>query len=399
MPIFKYSAVDPEGNKIKNTITAPDEGAAGRLLTADGFIIQEIHELTGAAAGMGTTPFSFGVGTKELVLFFRMFSSLIHSNLSISESMGILHMQSESRTMRNALINVKGEIEAGVRLSDAFAKYPKIFSTLVVNMIRAGELGGILDVVLVRISDYLEGKAALRRKMVLSMIYPAVILVVTVGVIGFFMGFVIPKFASLLQGRSLPANTQFLLDSSEFLQSNVLGILTGSFIVTGLIVLLLATPSTRIYIDRYKIYVPVIGPIMRYGVIVQFSRTFASLLESGITLIDSLNSVAGTVPNLEVQQLIDEMNQRVMAGLALSSALKGKKFFTPMFQAMIKIGEETGLMDQSMRSVENLHNQILESKIDKMTAMIEPVLIMILGSIVGYVAWGLVAGMFALYTS
>ncbi len=397
MPIFKYSAVDPEGNKVKNTITAPDEGAAARLLTADGFIIQDIYELTGAAAGIGGMPFSFGVGTKELVLFFRMFSSLIHSNLSISESMGILHMQSESRTMRNALINIKGDIEGGVRLSDAFAKYPKIFSTLVVNMIRAGELGGILDVVLDRISDYLEGKVALRRKMVLSMIYPSVILVVTVVVIGFFVGFVIPKFATLLQGRKLPANTQFLLDASQFLQSNVMGIFTGAFILTGLIVLLMATPSTRLYIDRYKIHVPVVGPIMRYGVIVQFARTFASLLESGITLIDSLNSVAGTVPNLEVKRLIEDMNQRVMAGLALSSALKGKRFFTPMFQAMIKIGEETGLMDQSMRSVENLHEQILESKIAKMTAMIEPVLIIILGSIVGYVAWGLVAGMFALY--
>ena len=393
MPVFKYFAVDPEGNKIKNTITAPDEGAAARLLTADGFIIQEISETRGGAG----VSFSRGVGTKELVLFFRMFSSLIHSNLSISEAMGILHMQAESRTMRNALINIKGDIEGGARLSDAFSAFPKIFPRIIVNMIRAGELGGILDVVLDRISDFLEGRAALKRKLLLSMIYPGVVLVVTLVVIGFFVGFVIPRFASLLEGRSLPANTQFLLDASKFFQNNYAGILLGVFILAGLFVLLMSTSATRIYIDRYKIHLPVVGPILRLGVIVQFSRTFASLLESGITLIDSLNSVAGTVANLEVRRLITEMNEKVLAGHSLSSALKGQGFFTPMFQAMIKIGEETGLMDQAMRSVENLHEQILESKIAKMTAMIEPTLIIILGSLVGYVAWGLVAGMFALY--
>lgn len=395
MPVFRYFAVDPEGNKIKNTITAPDEGAAARLLTADGFIIQELSELTGTPGF--EFPFFQRVGTKEIVLFFRMFSSLIHSNLSISEALSILHMQAESRTMRNALINIKGNIEGGARLSDAFARYPRIFASIIVNMIRAGELGGILDVVLERISDYLESRAALKRKMILSLIYPSVVLVVTLVVVGFFVGFVIPRFASLLQGRQLPANTQFLLDASQFLQTNALGILTAGFILAGLCVLLITTSTTRRYIDRYKILIPVIGPILRFGVIVQFSRTFASLLESGITLIDSLNSVAGTVPNLEVRRLVEEMNGRVLAGQALSSALRGQRFFTPMFQAMIKIGEETGLMDQAMRSVESLHEQILEHKIARMTAMIEPTLIIVLGSIVGYVAWGLVAGMFALY--
>lgn len=398
MPIFEYIAVDADGGKIKNTITAPDEGAAARLLQGDGFVVQNIRELTGASAGLSRFSIFQRVSNKQTVLFFRMFSSLIHSNVSISEAMGILHMQAESSAMRKALIHIKSDIEGGVRLSDAFARYPGIFEPLVTNMIRAGELGGILDVVLERISDFLEGRAALKRKMVLSLIYPSVVLVVTLVVIGFFVGFVIPRFASLLQGRRLPANTQFLLDASQFLQTNILGIGIAFFILAGTVTLLMKTEATRLYIDRYKIYIPVVGTIMRYGTIVQFSKTFASLLESGITLIDALKSVSGTVANLEVRKLIEEMTEKVLGGQALSIALRGQQFFTPMCVAMIKIGEETGLMDTAMRSVEELHEKILVDKIARMTAMIEPALIITLGVIVGYVAWGLVAGMFALYT-
>ncbi|MCK5100691.1 MAG: type II secretion system F family protein, partial [Desulfobacteraceae bacterium] len=159
MPIFKYTAIDIDGNKIKSTINAPDEGAAGRLLKGDNLIVQNLIELKGAAAGKKGFSIGKGVGTKEIILFFRMFSSLINSNVTISEAMGILHMQAESRAMKNALINIKSDIETGLPLSDAFGRYPKIFSPLVTNMIRAGELGGILDVVLDRISDFLESRA------------------------------------------------------------------------------------------------------------------------------------------------------------------------------------------------------------------------------------------------
>ncbi|MCK5165027.1 MAG: type II secretion system F family protein [Desulfobacula sp.] len=398
MAIFRYIAIDPEGNKVKSRVNAPDEGAAGRLLQAEGFIVQELIELKGAAAGKKGFTIGRGVGTKEIILFFRMFSSLISSNVTISEAMGILQMQAETRTMKNALLNIKSDIESGIPLSDAFAGYPKIFSPLVTNMIRAGELGGILDVVLERISDFLESRAALRGKMIISMIYPTVVFIVTMIVVGFLVGFVIPKFAMLLQGRRLPTNTQFLLDIAGFLQTNIVGIVIGIIILTISIIILMTTQSTRLYIDRFKIHIPVLGPVMRYGVIVQFAKTFASLLESGITLIDALKAVGNTVPNLEVKRLIARMNEKVVAGETLSSALRGQNFFTPMVVAMIKVGEQTGLMDQSMVTVGDLHEKILTNKIAKMTAMIEPALIIILGSLVGYVAWGLIAGMLSMYS-
>ncbi len=398
MPIFKYTAIDPEGNKVKNTINAPDEGAAGRLLKGDNFIVQQLIEVKGAAAGKKNFTIGAGVRTKEIILFFRMFSSLINSNVTISEAMGILQMQAESRTMKNALTDIKSDIESGVPLSDAFARYPKIFSPLVTNMIRAGELGGILDVVLDRISDFLESRAALKGKMILSMIYPSVVFIVTMIVVGFLVGFVIPKFSTLLQGRRLPANTQLLLDMADFMQTNILEISIGIIILILLIIILMTTKGTRLHIDRLKIYVPVIGPVMRYGVIVQFAKTFASLLESGITLINALKAVGDTVPNLEAKRLIARMNEKVLAGETLSSALRDQRFFTPMVVAMIKIGEQTGLMDQSMTTVGELHEKILTDKISRMTAMIEPALIITLGGLVGYVAWGLIAGMLTMYS-
>lgn len=398
MPIFKYTAIDPEGNKVKNTINAPDEGAAGRLLKGDNFIVQQLIEVKGTAAGKKNFTIGAGVRTKEIILFFRMFSSLINSNVTISEAMGILQMQAESRTMKNALTDIKSDIESGVPLSDAFARYPKIFSPLVTNMIRAGELGGILDVVLDRISDFLESRAALKGKMILSMIYPSVVFIVTMIVVGFLVGFVIPKFSTLLQGRRLPANTQLLLDMADFMQTNILGISIGIIVLILLIIILMTTEGTRLHIDRLKIYVPVIGPVMRYGVIVQFAKTFASLLESGITLINALKAVGDTVPNLEAKRLITRMNEKVLAGETLSSALRDQTFFTPMVVAMIKIGEQTGLMDQSMTTVGELHEKILTDKISRMTAMIEPALIITLGGLVGYVAWGLIAGMLTMYS-
>jgi type IV pilus assembly protein PilC len=402
MPHFRYSAIDSGGKRIRGRLTADDVNAAAERLRAQGLTITEISETTERAAaglGGGLTAVLGVVRTKDVVLFFRMFSALIASNVTISEAMEILHEQAENRQLKRVLNDIRLKIEGGEPLSDAMAGHPRVFPRVATNMIRAGELGGILDTVLERISDYLESKASLRTKMIVSMIYPTVVVVVATVVVVFLVTYVIPKFASLLGGRKLPANTQFLLDTAAFLTGNAQAILiasAGSGLVLGV---LFALPASRIYIDRYKIRIPVIGPIFRNGVIVQFSKTLASLLESGITLVDALQATADTVTNEAARQQIRRMNDRVLAGAPLSHALAGDRFFTPMVKAMVRIGEHSGLMDQAMATVGQLHEKILQDKIARMSAMIEPVLIIVLGGIVGYVAWGLVAGMLALYSA
>ncbi|MBN1140441.1 MAG: type II secretion system F family protein [Deltaproteobacteria bacterium] len=403
MPGYVCTALNAEGLRVREFVTAPDKDTVAERLRARGFVILEIADDDSGRAAAGAKGGILArlgmVRTRDLILLFRMFSSLIESNVTISEAMEILHEQCENRKLKWVLADIRQRIEGGMPLSDSMAVHPKVFPETITNMIRAGELGGILDTVLVRISDYLEGRAALRAKMILSMIYPSVVVVVAIVVVVFLVTFVIPKFAVLLGGRKLPANTQLLLDLAAFLTTNAVAILAGVFGSVAALVLVLVIPESRLVVDRYKIYLPVIGSVFRYGVIVQFAKTFAALLESGITLVEALRATGATISNLAVKKHIDRMNDKVLAGEPLSAAFRDDRFFTPMVGAMVKIGEHSGLMDQAMTTVGELHEKVLADKIARMSAMIEPVLIVVLGGIVGYVAWGLVAGMLALYSA
>lgn len=402
MPNYIYKAIDGKGENVRGVLTAGDLNIAAERLRVQGLTVTEINETYGGMAISLAGGLSAAIGmvrTKDIVLFFRMFSALIASNVTISEAVEILHEQAENRKLKRVLDDIRLKIEGGESLSAAMADHPGVFPQVITSMIRAGELGGILDTVLERISDYLESKAALRAKMIISMIYPSVVVVVAAVVVVFLVTFVIPKFASLLGGRKLPANTRFLLDMAGFLTDNVRVILIGLAATVLGVATLFSLPVTRLYLDRYKIRVPIIGPIFRYGVIVQFAKTLASLIESGITLVDALRATADTVTNEAVRLRINRMNDKVLAGEPLSGALEDDRFFTPMVKAMVKIGEHSGLMDQAMATVGQLHEKILQDKIARMSAMIEPVLIVLLGGIVGYVAWGLVAGMLALYSA
>jgi type IV pilus assembly protein PilC len=403
MPVFSYRAINEEGESVQGTVSAQDRPGAAAKLRQRGFTVTRIDE--DVYGGRRRRPGSIGtllaglgwVRTKDIVLFFRMCSSLVASNITISEAIEILHEQAENRRMKAILYDIKTRIEGGEPLSEAMSAYPRVFPDVITNMISAGELGGILDTVLERISEYLESKAALRSKIIISMIYPSIIVIVATVVVVFLVTFVIPKFATLLGGRQLPANTQFLLDVADFLTRNSA---TIAFTVLGGVALgifLLVIPETRLYVDRYKIRIPLVGPIFRYGVIAQFSKTCASLLASGITLIDALKATAATVSNLAARRDIGLMNAKVFAGEPLSSAFAGDSFFTPIVRAMVKIGEHSGLMDQAMDTAGELHEKLLQDKIARMSALVEPALILVLGGIVGYVAWGLVAGMLALY--
>ena len=403
MPIYKYTAIDSDGKKVKATVAAPDKAGAASRITAKGHSLIEINEsFDGKVEGFEAAPADFlttisRAGTKDVILFFRMLSSLISSNVTITEAINILHGQTENRKLKKILFEIMMKIEGGMPLSDAFAGYPKVFPEMVINMVRAGELGGILDVVLERISDYLESKAALRSKMIVSLVYPSVVLVVAVGVIIFLVVFVIPKFSSLLGGGSLPRNTQFLLDTADFLTANAIPIIMTVLGFVATIITLMVMPESRFYVDRYKALIPVIGHVFRYGVIVQFAKTFSALLESGIPLIEALRATSGTISSLAVKRVIEGMISRVLAGEPLSAAVIGEGTFTPMVGAMVKIGEHSGLLDKAMITVADLHEKALATKIARMSAMIEPALIIVLGSIVGFVAWGLIAGMLSMY--
>lgn len=401
MPRFSYQAINSRGGRISDRIEAADAESAVEQLRRGGLTVTELTEEDVSFSGSGgdlltrLTP----LGAKDIALFFRMFAALIKSNIPVSEGVGILCGQSDNRKLRHVLEDVKTRIEGGMPLSEAMEPHSRIFGEMVVKMIRAGELGGMLDLILERIADFLEERTALRAKMITSMIYPAVVVLATLGVVIFLVTYVIPKFATLLGGRKLPANTQFLLDVADVVKKHGSMLAVGSVALVAGVVLLLMLPEVRIQFDRHKVRLPVIGAIFRYGVVVQFASTLSALLQSGITLVDALKASTDTLTNQSVKAGMEEVTGRVTAGAPLSEAMADDRFFPPMVKALIAVGEYSGLMDESWQGVGDICGKILKDKIARMTAMIEPVLILTLGSVVGYVAWGLIAGMLTMYAA
>ncbi len=398
MPIYRYSAIDRTGNTIDATIVATDQSAAASSIIAKGMSPVSITEDDGGGYGLNDLLLRLGVvRLREVVLFLRMMAALIGSGITITEAIAVLHEQTINRKLKFILGEVKMQIEGGVAFSDALGRYPRTFPETAVNMIRAGELGGILEDVLENLVLYMEKRAALKKMLLRSFMYPTVVLVVAIGVVTFLVTFVIPRFTLLLKGSKLPWNTQFLLDLSEFLIGNATTIIAA---VSGSIAVLIALfiiRESRQHIDRYSVYLPIIGPIIRLGVIVQFTRTLGSLLTSGITLVEALDSTKATLTNQAAKNAIDLALEKVVAGEQLSSVLGGSGMFTSLMVSMIRIGEQSGNMDKQVILVADIHEQQLEDRINWMSTMIEPALIIGLGGIVGFVAWALVAGMLAMY--
>lgn len=401
MPIYNYTAIDNKGDMHRSSIVAANQSAAAAAIIAKGSTPVSIVD--GEREGHVTLDDLFKkigfIRKREIILFLRMMTALIASGITITEAIAVLHEQTMNRKFKYILGEIQMQIEGGVSFSDALSRYPRIFPDIAVNMIRAGEVGGILEDVLGNLVVYMEKKAALKKMLIRSFVYPGIILTVAIGVIVFIVSFVIPKFTILLKGaKQLPWNTQLLLDVSDYLSANSITIIMGLAVGTALLISLFIVSKTREYIDLYKIHVPVFGLIFRLGVIVQFTRTFGSLLASGIPLVEALTTTSATLTNHAAKKSIDEAVYKVIAGEQLSSVLGRVGIFTSLMVSMVRIGEQSGNMDEAVTVVADIYEQQLEDRIDWISTMIEPVLIMFLGVVVGFVAWSLVAGMLSLYT-
>ena len=400
MPVYNCTVIDDKGVFSRRTVFAADESAAARGLINKGLspvginVVQE-----GGTASIAELFQRVGiVRVREVNLFLRMLAALLEAGITITESMAVLHEQTLNRRFKYILGEAKMQIEGGVSLSAALGRYPRIFPQTAVKMIRAGELGGIVESVLHNLVTFLEKRAALKKMLIRSFIYPTIILVVAIVVVVFLVTFVIPRFSVLLQGAAMPWNTQFLLDLADFLINNAYTIITSVAAVIGAVVLLFVIPESRQVIDRYKIYLPVFGPIARFSLLVRFCRTLGSLLASGITLVEALESSRDTLYNQAARKVVDQAIEKVMSGESLSDVLQQSSLFTSLMISMVRIGEQSGKMDSQVLLVADIYEQQLEDRINWMTSMMEPALIISIAGIVGFVAWALVSGMLALYT-
>jgi type IV pilus assembly protein PilC len=326
-----------------------------------------------------------GIGTREIVIFTRQFATMINSGLPLVQSLDILAKQSENAILRKVIEQVQYDVESGHTLADALRQHPQVFSDLFVNMVAAGEAGGILDTILLRLAVFMEKADALRRKIKGAMIYPSVVLAVAVGAVTILLMFVIPVFQEMFSsaGVALPGPTQFVIMLSELLQGQW-------YVMAGVILATVygvrryyKTPQGQLMIDKLLLKAPVLGPMLRKAAIARFTRTLGTLVSSGVAILDGLEITARTAGNRVVHDAIMESRASIAGGDTISEPLKKSGVFPPMVVQMINVGEQTGGLDEMLTKIADFYDEEVDAAVQALLAAMEPIMIVFLGAIVG----------------
>lgn len=406
MPQYRYTALDNSGMNTAGLVNGDSITLAAETLRRQGLSITSLTEQDEVlVAGQESEGFKIlllfsRVSGGDVVLFFRQLGSLLSSGVSVVAALAVLERQTEKRRLKWMIARMRRDVEGGVPLSEAMAKFPRVFPQLVTSMVRAGEIGGIIEEILDRLAGFIEERIEFRTQMINSLAYPALIFTATLGVVAFMAGFVIPRFLPFIeaQGGKLPWNTQFLSDLSTAFTTHWRN---GAMIGFGSIIVLAAIytlPAGRYIIDAIKLRIPVVGTVFRFSAVTQFSRALSSLLTSGIPLVESMRVTRDTVANAFVRVKMDDMVDDVMSGETLSSTVeKFPSIFPPMVGSMVGIGEETGNLEAAMVQVADIHEKMLRSRLRIVNVMIEPIMTVTIACLIGFVAWSLVSGILAVY--
>ncbi|HTA77766.1 MAG TPA: type II secretion system F family protein [bacterium] len=339
------------------------------------------------------------VSTKDVVIFSRQFSTMINSGLPILQGLSIVAEQAENKDFRGLMSKVRDDISNGIPLSEAISRHPKVFSTLYVNMVKAGEQGGILDIIFERLSEYMEKAEGVTRKVKSAMMYPIVVMSVACLVVIFLMVKVVPTFAEVFQsfGAELPLPTRMVLGLSNFLISPK-AVFLVIFVVGAIIAFNLykRTKSGAFNVDKVILKLPVFGVLARKAAVAKFARTFGTLIKSGVPIMDALETVAKTSGNLVVEKALIDARDSVRAGKTLTQPLKESNIFPPMVTQMINVGEETGALDAMLSKVADFYEEEVDTAVDGITTIIEPILIVFLGVTLGFIVVAMFMPMFEL---
>lgn len=336
---------------------------------------------------------------RDVTVFSRQFATVINAGLPVVQSLAILQRQAEKEGLKDALKKIREEVETGLPLSEALAKHPKIFNRLYVYLVRAGEASGNLDGILERIAAYQEKQAALRGKLKSALTYPVVVLVIALAVTFFLLTGIVPQFAGILTqlGGELPLITRILMAISTFLLTKwwlLIIMVVGAVVGTGLYY---RTNAGRHVIDALLLRLPVVGNLIQKTAIASFSNTFGLLLKSGVNIIEAIEITKGTAGNVIVEDVLDEAKGAVQRGEQISVTLINRpKVFPPLVSSMISIGEETGAVDSMMEKIASFYEREVNEAVESLTAALEPLLIVFLGGVVGFIVAGMFLPMFAI---
>ena len=385
MPVYTWEGRTRQGTTKKGVMEAASEAAVMAQLRAQ--MITPIGVKAKAKDLLaGLKLFKAGPNTRDLVIFTRQFATMIDAGLPLVQCLSIQGEQQAKAGFKAVILAVKAEVEQGSTFADALGKHPKVFDDLFVNLVRAGEVGGILDTILNRLAQYMEKADKLKRKVKGAMVYPSAILVVSIGVITLLLVKVIPVFKKMFEemGGALPAPTQMVVDLSAFMQEWIVFILAGmAAAVFSFFWARRRFRDFRYRSDAVFLKAPVFGPLLRKVAVARFSRTLGTMISSGVPILEALDICARTAGNLVIESALIKTRMAISEGRTIAEPLEASGVFPGMVVQMIAVGEATGAMDQMLAKIADFYDDEVDAAVDALTALLEPIMMVFLGGTVG----------------
>jgi type IV pilus assembly protein PilC len=381
MPVFNYTARTTTGELQSGSIDLPSQNDVIAHLRKNRMIVVKVQQ----APKQLKLSFGAGISMRDIVIFTRQFATMINSGLPLVQALDILGEQTENKALKDVTHAVVYDVESGQTLADALRKHPKAFSDLYVNMVAAGEAGGILDTILLRLATFMEKNDALVRRVKGAMIYPAVIFSVMGIAIVVLLIFVIPVFATMFasMGGQLPLPTRIVMGMSTFLKHYWWALGGGIALLIFGTKRYYATPGGRLNLDKLMLAMPVLGDVLRKSAVSRFTRTLGTLIASGVSILDGLEITAKTAGNRVIHDAVMESRNSIAGGETIAAPLQKSKVFPPMVISMIAVGEQTGGLDEMLTKIADFYDEEVDAAVGNLLAAMEPLMIVLLGGVVG----------------
>jgi len=397
MSCYFYEAVDAGGSRSKGSLNVMDQSEALQRIKEMGLFPTMVRLASAAAASPKTRiarrngPRRILIGGRvkpaQLTVFTRQLATLVNVGMPLLRGLRLLQEQEENAGLKHVISEVARTVESGGTMSEALAAHPKVFSPLYVNMVRAGELGGVLELVLRRQAEFMEKSARIKGKIKAAMFYPAAVMLVAAGVMALLVVFIIPKFKMVFEGfvpgGSMPAFTLFVLNVSDVIRSHILT--AGASVLAAVVAFqfLIHTRNGRRWFDHFKLVMPVIGNVCRKISLARFTRTLGTLLTSGVPILQALSIVKETAGNVVVKEMVARIHDNVKEGGTLAEPFKASKIFPAMVGGMVDVGEQTGALPDMLMKIADTGDEEVDNAVSSMTSLLEPALIIFLAVVVG----------------
>jgi type IV pilus assembly protein PilC len=404
MPSFAYVALDAQGQQVTDSLDAASQSEAINTLRGRGLFPTSVKEQSRAtkskAAAQGgkkaaskeikiNIPFleKKTIKGKTLMVFTRQLATLIDAGLPLLRGLTVLGNQERDPVLKKTITQLTESIQSGGTFSDGLTAHPKIFNKLYVNMVKAGELGGVLDVVLNRLAEFQEKAQKVKGKVKSAMMYPAIVMVIAIVIMGFLLVFIVPKFeqifADMLGGKPLPLLTQIVIGASRGIKDNIIFLVLGIGGIVGAVKYTASTPKGSVLIDQFMLKAPLFGDLTRKNGISRFTRTLGTLVTSGVPILQALNITKETAGNAVISSAIIKIHDSVKEGESIVRPMDASGVFPPMVISMVDVGEETGQLPEMLLKVADLYDDEVDSSVAGLTSMMEPIMIVFLAVVVG----------------